>query len=77
MRSVRSRALRALLTALLLVTALAVAACGSTNDDEESSSSSSGSTSGEEALASVGPETRFEPSTSFSASVTPECSVSS
>jgi rhamnose transport system substrate-binding protein len=53
MRSVRSRALRALLTALLLVTALAVAACGSTNDDDESSSSSSGSSSGEEAQSSA------------------------
>jgi rhamnose transport system substrate-binding protein len=53
MRSPRSRALRALLTALLLVTALAVVACGSTNDDEESSSSSSGSTSGEEAQSSA------------------------
>jgi rhamnose transport system substrate-binding protein len=52
MRSVRSRALRALLTALLLVTALAVAACGSTNDDDESSSSS-GSASGEEAQSSA------------------------
>jgi rhamnose transport system substrate-binding protein len=52
MRSARSRALRALLTALLLVTALAVAACGSTNDDDESSSSS-GSASGEEAQSSA------------------------
>jgi rhamnose transport system substrate-binding protein len=52
MTSVRSRALRALLTALLLVTALAVAACGSTKDDE-SSSSSAGSTSGEEAKSSA------------------------
>ena len=41
MRSVRSRALRALLTALLLVAALSVVACGSTNDDDDSSSSSS------------------------------------
>jgi rhamnose transport system substrate-binding protein len=41
-----------LLTALLLVTALAVAACGSTKDDE-SSSSSAGSTSGEEAKSSA------------------------
>ncbi len=53
MRSVRSRALRALLTALLLVTALAVAACGSTNDDDDSSSGSSGSSSGEEAQSSA------------------------
>ena len=53
MRSVRSRALRALLTALLLVAALAVVACGSTNDDDDSSSSSSGSASGEEAQSSA------------------------
>jgi rhamnose transport system substrate-binding protein len=53
MTSVRSRALRALLTALLLVTALAVAACGSTNDDDDSSSGSSGSSSGEEAQSSA------------------------
>jgi rhamnose transport system substrate-binding protein len=42
-----------LLTALLLVTALAVAACGSTNDDDDSSSGSSGSSSGEEAQSSA------------------------
>jgi rhamnose transport system substrate-binding protein len=53
MMSVRSRALRALLTALLLVAALAVVACGSTNDDDDSSSSSSGSASGEEAQSSA------------------------